>query len=177
MALKPEVLSYINRKVDASFYTDGCYLNITKLCKHLGLKFFEADFIDDEICGSIVKEDGIWTIYVNDAHHPNRKRFTAAHEIGHYISMECNSMSFIKLQNGEHEDCLYRTGERTNDPAEIEANQIAAQLLMPEQAIRNILGNDGSTVTCEDLASRFGVSVSAMTFRLKKLDYTLVEDW
>jgi Zn-dependent peptidase ImmA (M78 family) len=175
MALAQNVVQFLEDTFDTAFYTNGCYLDLQKVCKRLGLELYEADFDDDNICGAIVKEDGVWNIYVNDAHHPNRKRFTAAHEIGHYISMSLKSHSADKLANGEHEDCLYRKGEAINDAAEIEANQIAAEILMPRAMVVAMVQKN-PYLTVEDLAAKFGVSSSSMTFRMKNLGWKLLED-
>lgn len=176
MALAQNIKHFLDENVDQSFYTNGHYLNLEKVCQRLGLKLYTTDFADDNISGAIVLENGFWTIYVNDAHHPNRQRFTAAHEIGHYISMYLNSYSAAKLASGEHEDCLYRKDGDVNDPAEIEANQIAAEILMPKEMVNNTL-RDNPSLTVEDLAAKFGVSASSMTFRMKNLGWTLVEDY
>ena len=55
------------------------------VCKKLGIGVFEIDR-DDNFAGMIVKDkDGSFSIYVNSNHSPQRKRFTIAHEVGHYV--------------------------------------------------------------------------------------------
>ncbi|WP_052959708.1 ImmA/IrrE family metallo-endopeptidase [Pseudomonas lundensis] len=53
-----------------------------------------------------------------------------------------------------------------NDPDEIAANAFAANLLMPEDLVRDLYG---SARNVQDLAEAFGVSSVAMTYRLKNL--------
>jgi hypothetical protein len=92
-------------------------------------------------------------ILVNASDSPARRRFTLAHELGYWI---CQCI-------GREAQPLYcRASDVTLDPAtkarEREANIFAAELLMPEPAVR--AANDG------DLASRFAVSGEATAWRL-----------
>lgn len=85
-----------------------------------------------------------WTIYVNETDSPRRKRFTTAHELGHYISYQCNSHSkeYIDNNNGVTEDYAIMGRAKTQDnadPREIEANQIAAQILMPKSEVEDLI--------------------------------------
>ena len=57
---------------------------------------------------------------------------------------------------------------RVYDPQEVEANRFAAELLMPEKYVQNAIQRDGIK-TVQDLAKQFGVSASAMRWRLVNL--------
>ena len=108
-------------------------------------------------------------IAVNPAHHPNRQRFTIAHELGHF---------FFHAGIEEHVDKDFRVSWRRTadsppgvDWQEITANRFAAELLMPTRfltsdldTIRNI---DKRAVTL--LALRYKVSPEAMKIRLSNL--------
>jgi Zn-dependent peptidase ImmA (M78 family) len=107
---------------------------------------------------------------VNSLHHPNRQRFTIAHEIGHLL-----------LHRGKevHIDRTFRVNLRDDvsskavDQEEIQANRFAAELLMP----RGMLIEDLKTQQIDyeneealgELAKRYRVSLQAMTFRLANL--------
>ena len=43
------------------------------------------DIAEDSVCGGILKENESIEIYVNKYDPINRKRFTIAHELGHYF--------------------------------------------------------------------------------------------
>ena len=64
-------------------------------------------------------------------------------------------------------------GHQIRDPHEIEANQFAAALLMPEAFLRACLDQLGENPDVEEsirrLAQRFDVSAQAMTIRLTSL--------
>ena len=61
------------------------------------------------------------------------------------------------------DDALYRS--RVSSKIEREANQLAADILMPRDLIESELRNR-DTISIEDLARHFGVSKIAMAIRL-----------
>jgi Zn-dependent peptidase ImmA (M78 family) len=98
-----------------------------------------------------------------------RKRFTIAHEIGHYISALCDSYSkkqlFSDNQGFEDYSISYRKNGLFSE-AETEANEIAAQVLMPETYVRHFTEQK---LSIEEMAERFFVSPAAMSIRLYSL--------
>src|SRR5579859_6364604 len=48
-----------------------------------------------DIFGAIVRREGVVTIAVNPEQHPNRQRFTIAHEIGHYFCHYSDTMEHV----------------------------------------------------------------------------------
>jgi Zn-dependent peptidase ImmA (M78 family) len=110
-----------------------------------------------------------YTISVNAAHHPNRRRFTLAHEIGHYI------LHRKLVQDGVDDDRAYRStqaGKYHNTligpREETEANKFAASVLMPFDLIKQVASEE-STMSAGVLARRFGVSEHAMEIRLDSM--------
>ena len=85
-----------------------------------------------------------------------RRRFTIAHELGHWI---CQCLE------GERGRVYCRAEEIGVDPEakalEREANIFAANLLMPESSLRDVAHDEAPT--------RFGVSDEAMAWRLFNL--------
>ncbi len=123
--------------------------------------------MDDADSGLLLIEDGQATIAINSTHHPNRQRFTAAHECGHY---------FLHCKEGDDQlfvDQAFQRGAVAGagtDIQEIQANRFAAELLMPEDMVRSAVPNDSlSDLDIALLALRFEVSEQAMTIRLVKL--------
>lgn len=101
-------------------------------------------------------------IRVNADEPPDRRRFTVAHEIGHWV-VHC-------AEQRERAPIMCRSVETpgARDVREREANVFAADLLMPEDAVRGRFDTVGPHA--EPLAHTFGVSVDAMRWRLYNLD-------
>ena len=93
---------------------------------------------------------------MNKEHHPNRRRFTTAHEIAHYILHES------LIGDGIADDGLYRS--KLSNQMEAQANKLAADILMPWHLLNPMINNGVTSV--QELASRFQVSVSSMSIRL-----------
>jgi Zn-dependent peptidase ImmA (M78 family) len=151
---------------------EGGKVDFNILCSRLNAKVFSADFADSEVSGMVRREtDGSFSIYLNQKHHENRQRFTLAHELGHIISFNTGSYSREKLLlDGFIER---KTLHKITDPAETEANEIAAYILMPAVFIEPYIAKTQNP-TIEDLAKEFGVSTAAMSVRLNRLGYMTV---
>ncbi|MGF1606447.1 MAG: ImmA/IrrE family metallo-endopeptidase [Rhodothalassiaceae bacterium] len=115
----------------------------------------------DNISGYIERADGGYRIVVNALHPETRRRFTAAHELGHYIYHR------DLLGDGVGDNRAYRTdGTQRDNPNirpvhERQANSFAANVLMPCHRLTDVAGEK-----TEDLAARFKVSPQAMAIRL-----------
>lgn len=100
----------------------------------------------------------------NSTESVERQRFTIAHEVGHY------ALGHIKNQETLFRDTNEVFTGRVYDPVEVQANRFAAALLMPAKLVQQAINNDGLR-TVPALAARFGVSVSAMRWRLVNLGF------
>jgi len=102
------------------------------------------------------KVKGVPSIEYNVGEAPVRKRFTVAHELGHFAL--------------GHEDAPRDAGNfyASADPRERQANRFAAELLMPASLVRHYY-TSGIATTVEELARTFGVSKDAMGYRLINL--------
>jgi Zn-dependent peptidase ImmA (M78 family) len=166
--LKPEIQEYIKQLTEGLY--KGYALQLESVCNELKVKCYLADFDDKLISGAIMKNDDNdqYSIYVAKQQHPNRQRFTIAHELGHYISFLKQSFSYQGLiTNKGFEDyaIMFRTYGDYSE-AEAEANQIAAEMLMPTEKVKALI--DGKTAL-EDMAELFFVSPIAMAIRLDRL--------
>ena len=129
--------------------------------------------LDDELSGMIYVKEGTPIIGVNALHHPNRQRFTIAHECGHLV------LHKTQITQEVHVDKVFPMLMRDAVSAagineiEVEANLFAAELLMPVSLLANTLGNESFDIDDEGavtaLARSFRVSPSAMRFRLGDL--------
>lgn len=90
-----------------------------------------------------------------------RQRFTIAHELGHH--------ALNHTQAGHRfRDDPSKFSLNVVSPKETAANKFAAELLMPELAVKHFVINKNIT-SLDQLAELFSVSTVAMKFRLKNL--------
>lgn len=136
-------------------------IDIYSIAEFLGLEVQE-EAMDDELSGYIEPRGSGWTIGVNAYHHPNRQRFTVAHELGHFL---------LHRPTEKHTDVTFarRTGQKNTK--ENQADSFAAELLMPEAEVRKLI-TEGET-SLERLAAHFNVSAMAAKFRAQSLGYTV----
>lgn len=133
--------------------------------------------LDEELSGMAFIKDGQAVVAVNALHHPNRQRFTMAHELAHIclhralLTREVHVDTKFPMQPEvvRKRDALAASG---TDDVEIEANAFASELLMPQEWVgREISG--GWDIDDEEklrsLARKFKVSLAAMQFRLLDL--------
>lgn len=133
------------------------------IARNVGVEVLETHLPRD-VSGALIKEvDEDPRIILETTDHSNRKRFSCAHELGHYASRvesndEDRQYEYVDFRNG-----VSATGQ---DPEEVFANSFAACLLMPESQVRVRFRKS----THAELAAYFGVSNEAMKWRLRKLN-------
>lgn len=138
-------------------------IDVYEIAKNEGLEIEIKDFGDkfNNISGYIKPE--IRTIFVNSRDPENRRKFTIAHELGHWI------LHKDKLESEpEKYAILYRIplGRPQDDPIEQEANWFAANLLVPEEMLAVRRGGK----TEEQLAIEFHVSRDVIGYRISDLE-------
>src|ERR1700732_2664270 len=145
---------------------------VEKLAKALGVRV-EYNPFDDELSGMAFLRDGKPVIGVNANHHPNRQRFTIAHELGHILLHRSRldaSVLIDKNKNFIPRDAISAEG---TDPVEVEANAFASELLMPVKLVCQVLSESTRDLHDDEyliaLAKRFRVSLAAFQFRLEKI--------
>ncbi len=107
----------------------------------------------------------IWVDRREAARSPERKRFTIAHEIGHWI-LHAKRGEVPAFQKACAPGDIKEGGVSTNP--EREANDFANELVMPEELISRLAPECGFNLPL--LAERFEVSVRALELRLIRLD-------
>lgn len=100
-----------------------------------------------------------YSIAINSTHSKNRKRFTLAHEIAHYL------LHRDLIGDGIEDSALYRS--RLSSEVETQANQLAAEMLMPRKLVRNVFR--AGVKSLAGLSAAFEVSEEAMRIRLRQL--------
>jgi Zn-dependent peptidase ImmA (M78 family) len=142
---------------------------VERIARRLSVQVRYAPF-DGDISGMSYVKDGVSIIGVNNLHHPNRQRFTLAHEIGHVL------LHARELRRQVHLDRvpLYRDAVSTSgkDARERTANAFASELLMP-RVLLDMVADASLDLEDEEavarLARKFRVSVAAMHFRLHRV--------
>lgn len=139
---------------------------VEAVAKRLGAEIVFAPNAANEVAGVLVYRGGQAVIGVNSSHHSNRQRFTIAHECGHLLLG--HGKAFVDKHFAIHRGPKSSEG---TDRLEIEANQFAAELLMPLRfMLRDLRGVDfESDEAIERLAARYGVSRAAMSYRIAKI--------
>jgi len=140
-------------------------VNLEAIFAELGVAF-SKQWMDDGASGSITRTGDAFAVAVNALESETRQRFTAAHELAHYLLHRDLMGDGHKM----HRDTLYG-GEQAGDvifnrAREIEANRIAAQIVMPKTLVEQ---KYAETKDAGVLAAQFGVSKAAMEIRLKTL--------
>ena len=152
--------------------TRSAPVNIEGLIEALGIKLVRKAKLDPEIGGQITYEDGKYEIAVNGGDNYFRRRFTMAHELGHYIYHR------DLIGAGVDDNRAYRSTNAGNffnknitAEHETEANKFAASLLMPAKLVTSEHKKHAGNLAA--LSKEFLVSTEAMRYRLQSLDLAL----
>ena len=141
----------------AQYWDKTLPVNSSAIAYRMGVQIF---FVPDLPVSGCFDNDGEGkpVIYVNPSESAVRQRFTIFHEMGHYV-----------LGHGpspRHIDPGYDKSHY--NPKETAANQFAAEMIMPEGAVRLLAQNH----SLAELAAVFSVSERAMAIRLQRLHLT-----
>ena len=139
-------------------------VNVEGLARDLGVRV-TYPWVDDDISGELRRMSGDkFEISVNGTHAPTRRRFTLAHELGHFIYHR------DLIGDGVDDNRAYRRTStaryaltRIGTHEETEANRFAANLLMPMHLINQLRGEG---LTRQQMAKRLEVSEHALAIRL-----------
>lgn len=136
-------------------------VDVNAIANDLGIRIFESE-LGAGVSGVLVRDATYETpsgfvIFVNSEEAYVRQRFTAAHEIGHYV------LHRDKVGQRIEDNYLLRA-EGLSNTVEAQANKFAADILMPYPLIEALVreGVDG----VDALARRLQVSQVAMAIRL-----------
>jgi transcriptional regulator with XRE-family HTH domain len=113
--------------------------------------------MSDGLSGLVFDLDDGAVIAVNLRHGANRQRFSLAHELGHYL-LDHHDRFHIDVDDGAAPGYDWQV--------ERQANEFAAELLMPPDMVSELHATDPDV---SSLARRFEVSELAMGYRLVNL--------
>lgn len=144
-------------------------LDVRALAKRLGIAVLErANLVKagyGQLSALLLRREGVTLCVLNKGHAATRRRYSLAHEIGHYV-LHPPEESFIDVA------ARSSLSSEGSDSKEIEANAFAAELLMPEMELREAVKSpldasfEDEAEQVRILARRFRVSDLAMTYRL-----------
>lgn len=154
---------------------------IAKRYAHLVWRYLPADVSGMLVPLAAETSTLRWAIVVNQENAEVRQRFTIAHELGHLL---------LHRYTTPHADAGYKVRFRDQKSSagsvreEIEANQFAAELLMPEDLILSHLETIGFDYTSPEvettatmrklfrIANKYEVSTQALSFRIANLAHS-----
>lgn len=137
-------------------------VDVVLLAEKLGFKVVPFDFPDTMSAVVRIYEDGKKVIGINKKQSEVRQRFSIAHELGHYLSGH---------ESYNHDQIVVDPERRYQDPsfqAEQEADEFAAELLMPSRLLKKDFS--ASQVSITGLAKRYNVSEQAMWIQIVNLE-------
>ncbi len=136
-------------------------ISLDLACEKLGFKIVPYDF-PESMSALLIIEGNNRVIGVNKNHSSVRQRFSVAHELGHFVSGH---------EDFNHEEVAHIDREKKYlnrfHRMEEEADEFAAELLMPESLLKNDFHTFSREI--EDLARKYEVSQQAMTIQLINL--------
>lgn len=143
----------------------GSEVDIEKIVAELKISVIQHDLPDDESGMLIINKERKAIIVVNKHHSKVRKRFTIAHELGHYL-MHCD-----QGQQVFHRSIKSSQG---TEPQEIDANAFAAALLMPKADIKKLIREINNSLFDDEVddlivgkANELNVSKTALIYRIQ----------
>lgn len=135
-------------------------VDVVKIADDLGIEIYETE-LKKEISGAISydSKNKKFSILLNKKNSTKRKRFTIAHELGHYF------LHKNILENDEiHIDIMYRDDSKNYEEKKVD--YFAGALLMNKMLLEKLYNKTDSIA---ELSEIFDVSESAMTVRLNIL--------
>lgn len=163
-----------NGHIQAKQLLENCGLDeLTDLEMNLFVSGLDAILIEEELAncdGKIIFGNNKTVIKVNsNIPFEQRKRFVIAHEIGHLImhkNMQLPDDTFANFNIISGMENVLKNGKQ-----ELEANEFASELLMPEKLfLKEAKGKKFSPLLIKQLSERFKTSLTATVFRYLQFD-------
>ncbi|MGY6649487.1 ImmA/IrrE family metallo-endopeptidase [Wenyingzhuangia sp. IMCC45574] len=151
-------------------------INVEQICRNMGIEI-KCEDLGENVSGVLfIKKDGSGVIGYDQNNNISevRKRFSIAHELGHYVLHRFNQELFVDHKQFK---AIFRDNDSSKGDItqEREANAFAAALLMPKEKLNKALSKhvfdlaDSDENIIDKLAKKFNVSSQAMTYRIAKL--------
>lgn len=144
--LRDKVRTILNR-----LKVENAPVPIDDVVKLFSIPVVNYSHFPESVSGTFIKDEDFQVIGINDKMANTRKRYTIAHELGHYFL------------GHDHQRSIHENFDEPTDK-EREANKFAAELLMPIDFLKKDVEKIGITVP--DLSKKYEVSDQAMSIRL-----------
>lgn len=155
MSIKPKPSQNLLPSEIVAQHLVSAPVDVVEIVSALGIKLDYEPLGD--LAGKIQRINDSYKITVNSSDSRRRKRFTIAHEIGHYI------LHRDMIGDGITDDAMYRSS--LGNFYETQANQYAAFILMPPNLVKSAW--NGGTRSYAGMAEYFDVSEQAAQIRMK----------
>lgn len=149
------------------------YIDVVKLANEVGIEVY-ATSGEPEFNAEISYQDQAFSILVNEDHVETRRRFSIAHELGHYVL----DRELLVAHGALDRSNVYRDADEKK--REQNADALAAEILMPAAAVRSFVAEQGLDKQSKfegealaDMADCFRVSRPMAITRLRKLGFTI----
>lgn len=123
------------RKILAESKIKAPPVDLLQILSSHGIAYEEVDDFPDTVDALFIEDNGRVYAAVNASQHLHRRRFSLAHELGHYFlhrnGMPEDPITIDDPPAGEDE-----MGSPTKSPAEIEADLFAGELLVPLEMLK-----------------------------------------
>jgi Zn-dependent peptidase ImmA (M78 family) len=147
-------------------------VNVEALIESFGIDLQRKAPLHPQIAGEIQRlGENRYRISANQDDHYYRRRFTMAHELGHFL------LHRDLIGKGIDDNRAYRSTDigafhnrNVTAQHESEANRFAANLLMPKNLVERYYQELGGNLS--SLSNKFQVSSEAMAYRLQTLGLT-----
>jgi Zn-dependent peptidase ImmA (M78 family)/DNA-binding XRE family transcriptional regulator len=151
-----------NELLEKAHVADKAPVDVHSLARRCGVLVLKRPF-PDSLSGLIFAHNEGAVIGVNSDHPDTRRRFSVAHELGHYL---LDHHELAPDESRLHIDISEGGTPSFNWRAERAANEFAADLLMPRRLLSREFEHHPKPAV---LAGRFEVSELAMGYRLVNL--------
>jgi Zn-dependent peptidase ImmA (M78 family) len=160
---RPDPVLIVSQSLLNRFGSD-CGKRLPEVVTQIGLElvFREAESYE----GALLRIKGVprgFIVINSQIKEESRKRFTIAHECGHFL---------LPGQQDLSTPCTKETIENWNEQLyqpELDANRFAAEILMPRESVNDYLKVEPSMSSVQSIAASCGTSLTASGFRLIEL--------
>jgi Zn-dependent peptidase ImmA (M78 family) len=120
-------------------------------------------------------ERDVGSILVNESSGPERRRFTIAHELGHYLNVWHTPTSEAGFMCAKQDmrvgSFTIKPGLTVHERQELQANQFAIELLAPRKQVEQLTSDEPSLTEALTIGDRFELSKAAATRRYAELHH------
>ncbi len=152
-----------------NYWPSGSYpVDPVAIARRAGIEVYSSQ-LGTDTWGMLVGGDNNVTMYLDKDQPLNRMRFSAAHELGHYMTHTTSDerlSDYIKAIPVGKGYTDKRSDAGRGNLFEVIANEFAGALLMPEPELRRMTKAGDSNIS---IAKTFHVSVDAVAYRRKIL--------